>query len=100
MNCKQRSNSPTKSEGQQMRAIEEMKPNGVWKPGASKPAVKDFPPPGVVQIGSEKEKSSGAGRGIYWREKLGWVLVGIALGMLIFFLGASIVYGVCLLAGS
>jgi hypothetical protein len=76
-----------------MRAIEEMKPNGAWKPGASRPAVKDFPPPEVLQRVSEQHKRSGAVRGHYWREKLGWVLVGIALGILIFFLGASIVYG-------
>lgn len=76
-----------------MRAIEEMKPNGAWKPGASRPAVKDFPPPEILQKLSEEHKRSGAGKGRLWREKLGWVLVGIALGMLIIFLGASIVYG-------
>jgi hypothetical protein len=74
--------------------VEEMKPNGAWKPGFSKPAVKDFPHPEVLQKVSEQHNSSGVGRGIYWRENLGWVLVGMVLGMLIFFLAASIVYGV------
>ena len=64
-----------------------------WRPGFSRHAVKDFPPPEVLQIVSEQHKHSIAGRAHYRREKLGWVLVGIALGMLIFFLGASIVYG-------
>lgn len=76
-----------------MRAIEEMKPNGSWKPGASKPALKNFPPPEVLQKVLEDHKRSGAGREAYWREKLGWILVGIALGIIILFVGVSIVHG-------
>ena len=74
-------------------AIEKMMPNGAWKQGAPRPAVKDFPSPEVLRAVSEQHKRSAVGRGVSWREKLGWILVGIALGMLIFFLGASLVYG-------
>ena len=65
-----------------MRAIEEMKPNGAWKPGASRPAVKDFPPPEVLKRVLEQHKRSGAERGIYFRETLGWVLVCSRTGLL------------------
>jgi len=73
-----------KSARQGGRRIEDRKKNRSIGHG-----VKDFPPLEVLQTVLEQEKRSGAGRGIYFREKLGWVLVGIALGVIMVFLSSS-----------
>lgn len=73
-----------KSARQEGRRIEDRKKNRSIGHG-----VKNFPSLEVLQTVLEQEKLSGAGRGIYFREKLGWVLVGIALGVIMVFLSSS-----------